>query len=171
MTIRMRVLPLPGEQYVFVVDGVSVEEQEMFADAFARFTEHVRERTDGRCTGGLVFHDPVDLPAVDSEPLAPLWPFDMEPAKLEEPVICEQCRKAADSGNPDRPHCPVCSRQIEVYRTDLPEAEQTLYSHGDGEGGRCDGSKGPPVYRPVGHCSGNCGCQHRRKGAWRGRSA
>lgn len=169
MTIRMRVLPVPGGQWVFVVDSVPHSEQDMFAEAFANFADGVRERTEGRCVGSLVFHDRVDLPAVDSEPLAPLWPFDLQPEQMEADVsVCAECRAAADSNNPDRPHCPVCSRQIEVYRNDLPEDEQTLYSHGDGEGGRCDGSKGTPVYRPVGHCSGKCPCQHRRKGAWRG---
>lgn len=168
MTIRMRVMELPGNQYVLVVDRVPIDEQDMFATAFNDFASRMREWTEGRCVSGLVFHDAVELPG-DPEPLAPLWPYDMEPSKLEEtPVICEQCRAAADSDRPARPHCPVCSRQIEVYRTDLPIAEQTLYSHGDGEGGRCDGSKGTPEYRAVGHCDGKCGCQHRQKGAWRG---
>jgi hypothetical protein len=85
-------------------------------------------------------------------------------------VICEQCRAAADSPAPARPHCPECDRQIEVYRNDIPADQQTLYSHGDGEGGRCDGSKATPVYRAPGHCAGDCGCQHKAKGAWRGRS-
>jgi hypothetical protein len=81
--------------------------------------------------------------------------------------ICTPCRKAADGKTPRRPHCPVCTRQIEVMRTDVPEAEQRLYVHG-AHGERCDGSKGPPVYRNVGHCNGLCPCQHREKGAWRG---
>lgn len=165
MTIRMRYMELPGNQYVLVVDRVPIGEQDMFADAFRVFAEGLRERTDGRCASALVFHDTVELPG-DPEPLAPLWPYDMEP----EPMICEQCRAAADSDAPARPHCPVCDRQIEVYRNDIPADEQTLYSHGDGEGGRCDGSKATPVYRAPGHCAGDCGCQHKAKGAWRGRS-
>lgn len=166
MTIRMRTMTHPDGTWVYVVDRVPISEQDMFASAVAMFAKDVRERND-RCMGGLVFHDPVELPGDPPE-----LPWDMQPVAMEENVsICTDCRNAADSGNPDRPHCPVCSRQIEVYRTDLPEDEQTLYSHGDGEGGKCDGSKGPPVYRPVGHCDGKCPCQHRRKGAWRGRSA
>lgn len=165
MTIRMRYMELPGNQYVLVVDRVPIGEQDMFADAFRVFADGLRERTDGRCASALVFHDTVELPG-DPEPLAPLWPYDMEPVAEENVSICADCRAAAD--RPERPHCPVCARQIEVYRSDIPEAEQSLYSHGDGEGGRCDGSKGPPVYRGVGHCSGKCPCQHRRKGVWRG---
>lgn len=166
-TMRLRTLENPDGTWVYVVDELTGGQayQDEFARQLARFGEYVRERSQ-KCVGVLVFHDRVELPQVDPVPLE--FP-GMEPVQMEADVsVCAECRAAADSNNPDRPHCPVCSRQIEVYRNDLPEDEQTLYSHGDGEGGRCDGSKGTPVYRPVGHCSGKCPCQHRRKGAWRG---
>jgi hypothetical protein len=82
-------------------------------------------------------------------------------------TICQPCRNAADGKTANRPHCPVCGRQVEVMRTDVPPAEQRLYAHG-ARGNRCSGGKGAPVYLGVGHddCNG-CPCQHREKGAWK----
>jgi hypothetical protein len=148
-TMRLRTLLNPDGTWVYVVDKLTGGQayQDEFARQLAGFTNYVRERTD-KCVGVLVFHDTVELPG---EP-EPHW--ETQPVAFSEEVrpvdpVDEFGRRV----NLRRrlPYCPVCDRHIQVYRTDLPEQEQTLYSHGDGEGGRCDGRKGPPDYRKASH--------------------
>jgi hypothetical protein len=170
MTIRMRTMELPGNQYVLVVDRVPVEDQRSFARAFSAFATEMRELTDGRCVSGLVFHDPVELPG--DPPDFPLDMFGPQPVKMEENVsVCEWCRSAADGTDIRLAKCATCGKSpVAVYRTDVPESEQSVYVHkNDATGARCEGSRQPPEFT-SGHdlCNG-CPCQHRERGAWRGR--
>jgi hypothetical protein len=144
MTIRLRTLAHPDGTWAYVVDRVPISEQTEFAYAFNRFCDNAREKNPN-CIGGLVFHDPVVLPDDVEIPVPP----DMVPQPIDPVGEFGQRVTPVKRAAVLRPHCPVCDRQIEVYRTDMEEWEQTLYSHGDGEGGRCDGSKGAPVYRRV----------------------
>jgi hypothetical protein len=163
-TIRLRTMELPGGNWVFVVDNVTISEQEEFARAFNVFAEGVRDRTDGRCVGGLVFHDPVELPG-DPLPL----PFDMQPVPMEENVsVCQSCRSAADGTDLRIAKCSHCDRApMAVYNDAVPEGEQKVYRHNH-DGTMCPGSFLPPAFT-SGHdyCNG-CPCQHRPKGSWNG---
>lgn len=83
-------------------------------------------------------------------------------------MICTPCLKAADGTWPARSVCSVCKSPRAVYNSGKPVGEQSVVVHKNGWE-RCPGSTEPPVIR-TGHdeCKG-CTCQHRPKGAWRGK--
>lgn len=148
-TMRLRTLLNPDGTWVYVVDKLTggQQYQDEFARQLAGFTDYVRERTD-KCVGVLVFHDTVELPG-EPEPHWESVPQPVDPVNEFGMSVIDAIQRNGRRRRVLRPHCAWCDRQIEVYRTDIPVSEQTLYSHGDGEGGRCDGSKSKPVYKEV----------------------